>query len=121
MSPRLHSIRNRQRHAFSRKDVPRFAFLKMNRMKVIVILFVSTLLLGSVYLGMLNQSSTRGFTLKELEQRVAELEQENDRLHFAASELSSLAQIEAYAEAQEMVKVGAIEYLPSVGSAVAAR
>jgi hypothetical protein len=121
MSPRLRSIRNQQRHTFSKKDRPRFPALRLSRTRAALGLFVLVVALGSAYLGLLNDTSVDGFALKEREQRIADLQRQNDRLVFEASERSSLGQIEQYAAAQEMVQVGRIEHLPTAGSAVAAR
>lgn len=86
-----------------------------------LVTLVLTILFGGVYVSLINASSVEGFALKELEQRVDALTRENDRLHFVASELSSLSRIERYADASSMVPIGSVEFMPTAGSAVASR
>lgn len=121
MSPQLTAIKHQQRHPYVRVPRMRFSLGKVGSVRLTAILLGVTLMLGGVYVSLLNQSSVDGFALKALEQRMEELDLQNDRLRYEASELSSLAKIEQFAEATDMVRANGIEYLPEVGSTVAAR
>ncbi|MFA6512045.1 MAG: hypothetical protein WCV86_02920 [Patescibacteria group bacterium] len=121
MSPQLTAIKHQQRHARTRPARFHFSWNAIGSVRITAIMLVVTFALGGVYVSLLNKSSVEGFALKDLEQRVEELELENDRLHYQASALSSLSKIEQFAEAQDMIRGESITYLPDVGSTVAAR
>ncbi|MFH1631973.1 MAG: hypothetical protein ABIA47_03080, partial [bacterium] len=51
---------------------------------------VTTILLGVLYIWQVNVSATRGFTMRDLESSIHDLQLENERLSMEASRLQSI-------------------------------
>jgi len=73
----------------------------------VIILTILTML----YFAQSNSGATKGYELKELENRQEKLEQENERLKVEAARLRSIKEIEKEAKKKKMVPVEKVEYL----------
>ena len=77
--------------------------------------------MGFSYLYYINGTATGGFDIKGIENQIAVMSKQNKQLEIKTAEMQSLAIIEQAGQELEMVPSSYIEYLPAVGSAVAAR
>ncbi|MBU1167750.1 hypothetical protein KKC60_05090 [Patescibacteria group bacterium] len=79
-------------------------------------------LLSFFFLAQVFQSSTKGYEVSELEKRIEDLDDENQKLEIQAAELKSLDNIERSVEEINMVPVQDVVYLEaSTDTVVAAR
>jgi len=95
--------------------------LKGSSITLNILLFMVIAFAGISYLYYTNQTATGGFEIKGLEQRIEELQQDDEKLELKAAELQSLSVIEEAVADMEMVAVSTIDYLPAVGSVVAVK
>jgi len=82
----------------------------------------SVLVWGVIYLVIINAVATKGFEIKNLEQQLASVKEENKKLEVRSTELQSLDSIEQGLDKSKFVSVQKIEYLatlpPDVGVAL---
>lgn len=68
-------------------------------------------LMGITYLFIVNSLSTAGFKIRNLEQQVAKLEEENKHLQILSSDLGSIDKIQETAKQLNFVPVTNVSYL----------
>lgn len=81
-----------------------------------IILFVS---LSGFYLFQINDLAVKGFEIRNLEEKIKELKQENKNLELKTAELQTLSNIEELKKELNLVKAGQAEYISE--TAVTAR
>ncbi|MCX6743842.1 MAG: hypothetical protein NT116_06470 [Candidatus Parcubacteria bacterium] len=89
-----------------------------NRNKL-VIMGVLVFCCGMIYLWQINGLATRGYQIKELEEKAAELKDTNQKLQIQITQLRSTSRLEEKVAQLNMVEVSRIEYLQANGSTVA--
>lgn len=68
-------------------------------------------LMGLAYLIQVNQVSTGGFEIQDLEEKAQELKKENAKLELEAASLESLSTIEEKAQELDLVSTEKVDYL----------
>jgi len=71
------------------------------------------------YLCQTNNLATKGYKIKNLEDKVAELREKNKKFELEIAELRSTERITKEVENLKMVSVARVEYLQADGTAVA--
>lgn len=66
---------------------------------------------GFMYLFQINSLGTRGYEIKQLEQKISVLQDANKELQVQSSSLSSITQIQKDAENLQMVPAGNVTYI----------
>lgn len=85
--------------------------------KGIIIFLTSTLLIvGAVYLYQVNDLATKGFEIKEIEDRIKKLKEDNEKNKIREVELRSMYNIEKATEELNLVNPNEISYLNIGGS-----
>lgn len=84
---------------------------KLNKERISISIFLALLILGFVYLALINNVSTGGFELKRLEQRVEVLKEENEKLELEVAKLQSMNVIARASAQLELVETEKVEYL----------
>ena len=74
---------------------------------------------GLVYLSQVNSLATKGYKIKELENKAADLRDQNKQYELQITELRSTARINEAIKKLEMVEVARVEYLRPNGTTVA--
>lgn len=95
--------------------------LRFNILTVNVVILALIIFAGISYLLVINQSSVAGIELKSLERNIDEVTRANRQLELRQAELQSLARIKEAGTNMQMVQVTDFQYLPAVGSVVAAK
>ncbi|MFH1598011.1 MAG: hypothetical protein ABIB97_02985 [Patescibacteria group bacterium] len=86
------------------------------------LMIVSTVLaLGIFYLVETNQVSTRGFELRNLQDKVDELNVQNEKLEVEAAEMKSMQRIEELSQELNLISGGPVLYLNTASAEVAAK
>lgn len=85
--------------------------------KMRVILIVSAVFFGLLYLWLVNSSATAGFELSDLEKNVVSLEQEYKKLEIEYAALHSLDHVEQVGEDMQLVASTNVEYVGDTGVA----
>jgi len=80
-----------------------------------------TLFIGVTYLMQANVSATKGYEIKDLENKVKELKEDNSKLNLKYVELQSMANIIEQVPSLNLVATENIEIITPIGSAVALR
>lgn len=89
-----------------------------NRNKLIVFA-VLIFCFGMIYLWQINGLATKGYQIKDLEEKVSEIKDSNKKLLIEITELRSTSRLEEKVAQLKMVEVSRIEYLQPNGSTVA--
>jgi len=79
------------------------------------------LLFGVLYVIQMNEVSTKGFDMSDLQRNITQLGYENERLEFEIAQHRSLGSIQKRLEDMDFVRVTDARYVSAVGSAVARR
>jgi hypothetical protein len=74
---------------------------------------------GVMYLGQINSMATRGYELKALELKRAELSKANKELEVKAAQAQSTENILSKIEALNLVKVSNVSYISATSTSVA--
>jgi len=82
-------------------------------------LIVLILILGVVYLLQTTFLSTKGYEITELDKKIENLEQENQKLEFEIASNSSMKNIQERLQNSNMVAVNNVEYITLLGNTVA--
>jgi hypothetical protein len=106
--------KNKNRRVKSKSLGRRLTFGPASLSFVTVLLFS---LLSLLYLAQSNQISTKGYAIRELEQKKDELVAENERLQVEAARLQAISMINDKAADLKMEKVKKVDYLASFGTA----
>lgn len=86
-----------------------------------MLLVVFIMVFSVMYVWQTNAVSTKGYTISDLEQTVTELERENRRLQVEIAKNTSMQHLQDRIKDTNLVAVGHIDYISSVGTAVAQR
>ena len=85
-----------------------------------VIVFICLISLTCLlYLWQVNSLATRGYEIKDLEEKVGELRDKNKSLELKITQLRSTERISQAVEKLEMIEVARVEYLKANGTSVA--
>ena len=87
--------------------------------KINVLLLLSVVLIGGMYLVQVNGLSTKGYRIRELEHSVTQLKGENEKLSVRVTEARSLASLQEKIKGFSMVSVDHMDYLASQDVAMA--
>lgn len=102
------------------KKAKRTALKKMTMSATFRICLIAIIaLFGVLYLIETSTVSTRGYKISNLKEKVKKLEQENRRLEVKIAEHRSMKSILARLDKDEFVKARNINYVETVGTAVA--
>lgn len=85
-----------------------WAFLDTTRVRILII--AAVIVLGLVYLWLVNSSATAGFYLSDLESQVFAMEDEYEKLQLEKTALRSLEHIQEQGKAMELVASGRADY-----------
>ena len=96
-----------------------FKFFNSEKMSLVAIALV--FIIGAVYLMQINITSTNGYKIKELENRLNQLKADNKKLNLSYIELQSMAKVMAEVPNLNLVVSDKIEIITPAGSAVAMR
>lgn len=94
-------------------------FCKLKYINLYSLVFVLIIATGIGYLLVANNTAIKGFAVKELENRIADLEEQNTDLELEAIKLQSINVVEEKVSKLDMVKVAKTDYVSPTGSAVA--
>jgi cell division protein FtsB len=86
-----------------------------------VIMLALTLAFGILYVVQVNAASTKGFTLRDLEQANQDMRRENDKLAAEIDRLRSLASVSERETFLGLVKLQNVTYIKAGNSEVALR
>jgi len=92
---------------------------RVNSKNLVIFVFILTVAIGLCYLVQVNSLATKGYKIKDLEERVADLRTKNKSLELEITELRSTERISREVENLEMVAVARVEYLRPNGTSVA--
>ncbi|OGE91026.1 MAG: hypothetical protein A3J05_03725 [Candidatus Doudnabacteria bacterium RIFCSPLOWO2_02_FULL_48_13] len=93
---------------------PKFSWRPKNlRSAILSALFV----LGVAYLIQVNSISTKGYEIKQLEQKLVEVREQNERLELEARSLKAIETIQAQAQALNLVPSQGVNYFSGNGYA----
>lgn len=79
------------------------------------------LFLGVGYIGKINNTSTKGYAIRDLEMEVKQLQQEDQQLSVEIARYSSMQTVRKRVEQLGMEQTKEVEYVKSVEAAVARR
>jgi hypothetical protein len=85
----------------------------------LIILGILIFSCGLLYLWQINCLATRGYQIKELENKAAVLKDANKHLQVEITQLRSTTRLEAKVAELKMVSVARVEYLQANGTSVA--
>jgi cell division protein FtsL len=83
------------------------------------LIVVVAMVLGVLYIWQVNIAATRGFTMRDLDQEIAKLSQENERLQVQITKLQSVDSVATRMQMLGLRDIGSIEYVDSEGGSVA--
>ncbi len=89
---------------------------QINSKGIFILLFTVTALCGLIYLWQINGLATKGYKIKDLEERVSQIKNQNKKLELEVTELRSSARIAEKLKELNLVEVAKIEYLTANGS-----
>lgn len=78
-----------------------------------------TMVLGMLYIWQVNITATRGFTMRDLDQDIEELVQENERLQVQITKLQSVDSVATRIQMLGLLDISDIEYMNSGDDSVA--
>ncbi|MFA6382645.1 MAG: hypothetical protein WCX08_05265 [Candidatus Buchananbacteria bacterium] len=103
----------------SSRSKKRFSFVKISSQDLKVMLVTLIAVAGISYLIQINSLATKGYQIKELENRVAELSQENSDLQLDALSLQSMGAVKEKVDKLGLVASGKADYLQTTPVALA--
>ncbi|MBU1890752.1 hypothetical protein KJ782_04675 [Patescibacteria group bacterium] len=81
-----------------------------------VLFFAAIILLGATYLVQVNRTATSGFAVNDLNRKISELKENNQKLELEIADLQSLQNIQESSERLKLVAHTKLEYIqPSEG------
>ena len=113
ISKKLHELKEK----FYKKNI--FFKYQLNSRSWLILMAVLISLSGLLYLAQINGLATKGYEIKDLEEKAAELRDKNNKLKLQITDLRSTARINQAVESLEMVEVARVEYLSANGTSVA--
>lgn len=93
--------------------------IKINSMILSLIIVCLIILSGTFYLIQVNKVATKGYQIRDFEQQIKELEENNKKLATEKIKLESNVEIEKRIANLGMVRVNSIDYVEDTHSAVA--
>jgi len=84
-----------------------------------VMMLALIVICGVLYLSQVNSLATKGYKVKDLENKVSHLESVNKKLQVEVTEMRSMANIEQRLVQLNMVPVGHVEYIKANSGPVA--
>lgn len=94
---------------------------RLSTQKFAVILSITAFGLGFGYVLLTNNTAAEGFAIKRLEQSVAQLREQNEKLELKAADLRSLSAVRLSSAVLQLEPAEQFEYLAPTTSAVAVR
>lgn len=92
---------------------------KIGPVSLCLITIILLCFLSLFYLAQANRIASRGYEIRELEEGLSRLEEENRKLELKAAELQSVKYIEEEVKHLNMVPIGKVVYITPLGSTVA--
>ncbi|MFA5070538.1 MAG: hypothetical protein WC528_04635 [Patescibacteria group bacterium] len=92
---------------------------RLSQQKVSLAVFLALIFSALAYLALINNVSTGGFQLKDLEQRIDQLKVENRKLELEATKLEAMNTLVAASEQLELTQADKVEYLEVTSPVVA--
>lgn len=89
--------------------------------KLSVVVASLALVIGGAYLMQINITATKGYEIRDLENKLSQLQEDNKKLNLAYIELQSMANILEEVPKLNLVATENVEIITSVGSVVALR
>ncbi|MFC1598931.1 hypothetical protein ACFL2U_02925 [Patescibacteria group bacterium] len=102
---------------FYKKNI--FAKYQINSRSWLLVLIGVIVVCGFFYLWQINSLATKGYEIKGLEEKVAELRQINKKIDLEITELRSTNRLNAAVQDLGLVQVARVEYLRANGTSVA--
>lgn len=99
----FNSVKNRKKRSINQE-------LRIGPISVRFVTIILITVLSIIYLAQSNLTATKGYQLKELQEREEELNLENERLEVEASRLKALKNIEKVAREKNMVAIDKVKY-----------
>lgn len=103
----------------TKEDNNKFNLSKFKNINIKFVFFCLIITFGIGYLLVANNTAIKGFKVKELENKVSDLKQQNMKLELETIKLQSVGEIEKKIGQLSMVKIAKTEYLSGTGSSVA--
>lgn len=88
------------------KTKTKYSILHLN-----IFLLAAILIFSVTYLLEINSLSTKGYNIKQMEQKIKTLEVENKHLEVQASNLQSISRIQGQAAKSNFVPIGRADYI----------
>lgn len=85
--------------------------IKYSVLHLNVFLLTAVLVFGIAYFFEINALSTKGYEIRQLEQKIKTLEVENKHLEVQASNLQSISRIQEHAEKLNFIPIGKAQYI----------
>lgn len=104
-------------NASYRKSI--FGRVKSGPVTMVMVVVFLVCVLSFFFLAQVFQSSTKGYEITELQNKVKDLEEQNKSLEIEAAELKSFENLKSEAETLNMVSTSEIVYLKKSGTSVA--
>jgi hypothetical protein len=92
---------------------------KLNIRTLNKILATLIIILGVYYIAGINDLTVKGFELQKLKMRLADIKNDNNNLELQMMSLGSYNNLSERIKGLDMVAVGKVEYISTVGSVVA--
>jgi predicted PurR-regulated permease PerM len=89
------------------------------RLTLIIVGMIAVL--GLIYLTQTNTVATKGYQIRDLEQQLATLKEENKKLNLQYIEQQSIANISSQVAGLNLVPAGEVEIISPIGSTMALR
>lgn len=86
-----------------------------------VLLLIATIAMFMGYLAMNNQSAANGFTIRDIERKIADLEEQRRQLDLDVLGRQSMSNVESQVKNLGFVPVSNVDFLTAVGGAVAVK
>ena len=93
----------------------------VNPMYLNIAIIVCIVVVGFLYLIEVNQATTKGYKMQDLEKRIQGVEQANRKLELQATELQALNNIQERVKTLGMVPTDKVKYMKVPGSSVAVK
>lgn len=89
----------------------------LRTLNVLLVALITTMFMG--FLALNNQAAANGFTIKAIEKRIADLEEQRRKLDLEVLGRQSMNNVESQVRNLGFVPVSGIDYLTAAGGAVA--
>jgi len=104
-------------HRFVRRRV--FSKIRFSSATFNVLVIGIIVLVSLFYLIQSNKISTYGFKIKELEEELRKLRQENEKFELEVTKLQSISKIEEVGRELSMIKVEKVDYITQINTSMA--